>query len=212
MTATTFAVGTEFKIPKGHKFAGRYVTITGIDPLMTTVKFRTGGSDDDLMAAGTSAVRRMFREALRIAKPVAGDTVTVFRIEHISDGVGCYGRAEEDSERGMQDIVGTTIADARHPTMGQDSKLRQNVANAGMSEFAIQFFGAAEAYSFGFSSIDQLRAWMFEDAWLAGLSDQHYILAICEVQKDDVIEGNTQCMFIRPKEYEKKNLREYFGL
>jgi hypothetical protein len=205
---TTFAVGTEFKIPKGHKYAGRYVTITDINPLFTTVKFRKSTSDD--MAAPTSAVKKMFKAATQKRKP--GPMVTVYRIEHLGDGIGCYGRSDKKSERGMEDIVGTTKADARHPTMGQDSKLRLNLVKRGMTAFDIMILDAARDFSFGFSSVEQLRAWMFKDEWLTGLSDQHYVLAVCEVPEEDVIEGNAQCMFIRPATYEKKNIREFFNL
>lgn len=65
-------------------------------------------------------------------------------------------------------------------------------------------------FSFGFSSVEQMRTWLFEDVWLLWLADNGFILAIIET--DDVIAGDTQCIFIKPETYQKVDIKKFFKL
>lgn len=203
---TTLEIGAEFKIPKGQKYGGRWAKVFAIRDGIAAVELRNG------QQLGASA--GLVRSIIETASGVVGEVTTVYRIEHAIDGRGCYNRDDEPEDKGMGSIVGSTIADNRHPTIALDSKLLRSVGSLGVDRFDLMMGNTPQLhpYVFGFSSPEQLRSWMYRDEWLEKLSDQHYILAVCEVRVADVLEGNAQCMFIRPKVYEKKNLREYFNL
>jgi hypothetical protein len=202
-------IGMELKIPKGRKFAGRIAKIIMAEGDTMAVELRNGLQ----CRANTEAVFK----AIEAYKPTPEDQmVTVYRIEYEPDGEGCYQRFNEEKDRGFGAITGSTIADERHPHPSSDSLLQKNLQEAGFQP-ATGFLGlfgmiSYEPYRFGFASIEQLRAWMFKDSWLTSLADQNYILAVCKVPAYQVLVGNTQCVFIRPEIYEKKNLREFFNL
>lgn len=203
---SSLKLGTEFKIPKGQStYTGRIAKVVGFADGRAILELR----NSERLYVITATAERWINEAAGVfTAPLAA----VYRIEHKGDGVGCYQRGAENKEQGMMTVAGTTMADRdRHPAMYQDSKLWASLKEKGIGRFEIDF-GAIEAYHFGFNTIEQLRSWMYRDEWLIGLAEQNYILAICHVPVDEVISGNSQCMFIRPREYEKHNIREYFKI
>lgn len=122
----------------------------------------------------------------------------VYRIEH-TDGKGMY----RSTGRSLYECHFYKQTD-RHPSPDEDSKLFTEIQAKNLLNWN---YGR---YVFGFASVDQLRSWLYQDEILLWLDDRGFILAVIEV--DDVLIGNTQCMFIKPETYEKKNIREFFKL
>lgn len=131
---------------------------------------------------------------------------TVFRIEHASNGEGMY-RGMHDGLSGVMFRTGTDADYDRHPTPWEDSGLMQVIADSGADRSAVINSGD---FRYGFGSVDQLRAWLYRNEWLEGLHDSGYIVAICEAETAYV--GHSQALFIRPEEYRKVSIKEFFKL
>jgi len=67
-----------------------------------------------------------------------------------------------------------------------------------------------EHYCFGFTSEAQLRSWFYKDAYLEWMEINGFILAIIET--DDVIEGNSKALLIKPEFYKKVSIKEHFKI
>ena len=66
-------------------------------------------------------------------------------------------------------------------------------------------------FIFGFSSIDQLRRWLYDDAWLKGLNEKGFVLSIYE---GDVRHGHTQAVINKETAVliEQHKIADYFQL
>jgi hypothetical protein len=67
-------------------------------------------------------------------------------------------------------------------------------------------------YYFGFSSIDQLRSWIYKDDWLVGLHDIGMLLAVYICEDEDVLVGNTQAIFKGNVSKTQHSILEYFSI
>lgn len=86
----------------------------------------------------------------------------------------------------------------RHPMPSKDSLL--------VYDFKAHFnpdehtnFDVPEHYRFGFSSISQLRAWIYDDDWMIDLHDCGYHLSIYEMERNAAAIGYSQVMFNKDK-------------
>jgi hypothetical protein len=124
---------------------------------------------------------------------------TVYRIE-TKDGQGMYGSG------GFRRAAGEAAYDgSRHPGPGEDGKMRK-VTEKRRDTYYFDY----SPFHFGFISVEQLRNWIYKDEWLLSLHESGHVLAI--VRSEDVIEGFTQAIFVRPEKYQKVSIKEYFNL
>lgn len=129
---------------------------------------------------------------------------TIFRIE-TGDGSGMYRGPDWDGE------FETGAATDKHPCPHNDSKLvdenKELFYSIGDNEWR---FDASE-FIFGFSSVDQLRRWLYNDSWLESLDKEGFVLSIYE---GDVRHGHTQAVINKAtsKLVAKHNIREFFKL
>lgn len=119
-------------------------------------------------------------------------TVTVYRIEHIENGNGPYNNSKFD----MADYH-DSMDQIRHPTINNDSLLNYNWRNLRYSRAA--HYGWFEDWYFAFSSIEQMRAWFYQDEWLELLDDHGFVLREYEVEDMYFLQGNAQCMLKKEK-------------
>lgn len=100
---------------------------------------------------------------------------------------------------------------SQHPVPHQDSKL----VDENKDLFVCPSYGEYRFYSrkfiFGFSSIEQLRRWIYNDAWLKSLDEKGYVLSIYE---GDVRHGHTQAVINRDSAVliDKHKISDYFQL
>lgn len=125
---------------------------------------------------------------------------TVYRIE-TRDGTGMYGSGGIRMAAGEE-----AYSDSRHPGPEDDGKLRKATKERGGGKVYFDY----SPFHFGFADIGQLRNWVYEDKWLVALHDSGHVLAI--IESEDVMIGHTQAIFIRPEEYQKVSILEYFNL
>lgn len=102
-------------------------------------------------------------------------------------------RVEDDQGTGM---YRTSIAlremncsDKRHPSPWDDMKLSEPWENMDLYERSKMFFG--------FSSLDQLKFWIYLEEWRKLLKKEGYFISVYECEPDDAIIGETQAIFIR---------------
>lgn len=86
----------------------------------------------------------------------------------------------------------------RHPCPSKDSSLVYDFeAHFNPDEYTD--FYVPEHYRFGFSSMSQLRAWIYDDDWMIDLHDSGYHLSIYEIERSAVAIGYSQVMFNKDK-------------
>ncbi len=121
----------------------------------------------------------------------------VYRIE-TEDGDGPYGGAEP--KWGLN----KPYCGDRHPTPEDDSKLRD-------AWIKIVRDGFSSDWRFGFTSVDQMRAWFYEDDWLVAMHDIGLGLVVYGCSTDEVRLGHTQAVFERGRcdVVERHALTEY---
>lgn len=105
----------------------------------------------------------------------------VFRIED-ANGKGMYGGGMWDQ------VVGPHGEPDRHPCPNEDSRLWGNYLKR--PEVVYDFH-------FGFSSIAQLRAWLYQDEWLERMHELGGVLKVYDVDDEHVVLGNAQVMFLK---------------
>ena len=125
-------------------------------------------------------------------------------------------RIESVEKRGMycghmwDGIRGVIKLSERHPDPHKDSKLLNE--NRDLFCFSINgpYFKAYK-FVFGFSSIDQLRRWIYQDSWLKSLEESGYMLNIYE---GDVRPGYTQAVINSHTAalIESHKISDYFNL
>jgi hypothetical protein len=104
----------------------------------------------------------------------------IYRVEN-SLGKGMYTGDNCEATREMHDTF-------RHPPPYQDARLR----DAWDEKY---YAGSQHLYNFGFSSLDQLRMWIYRDEWRRLLHDAGFF--IHAYSADNYILGDTQAVFIR---------------
>lgn len=115
----------------------------------------------------------------------------VYRLEHTETGSGVYDFTTDVVE----------FDSSRHPLPHFDTKLQSSLQNRPIYR-----------YHFGFSSIDQLRAWFYNDDWLYKLSLKGVVLSVYAAK--EYYGGNSQCVFKKATAtlLGKHDLVEYFHL
>lgn len=98
--------------------------------------------------------------------------------------------------------------DYRHPMPYEDSLLRENMRSSFLEEDLYDISN----YIFGFTSLEQLRCWIYSDSWLKDLHYRGFILSIYEVEDEKALVGHTQVIFIRSSDVVKYSIEEYFNL
>lgn len=117
---------------------------------------------------------------------------TFLRIEHKDTGRGMYvnGGGMSYLPYTIYDIQAHARADngrpPKHPNPRDDSLLVQNFKSKGLDLNAHLY-----DFIFGFSSMEQLRTWMYDDRWLATLHKNGFVL--CEYE-GEIIHGNAQAI------------------
>ena len=116
--------------------------------------------------------------------------VKFFRIHHFTNkNTGCY-RGDWENNISRLGNCEIFVGDYdKHPLPCYDSLLWNKISvNLPFEEFS--------AYHFGFTSLEQLRAWFYNDDWLEWLHNEGYILT--EFECDDIPEifmsGHTQAI------------------
>lgn len=93
-----------------------------------------------------------------------------------------------------------------HPVPNEDSLLMSNLSEKTGS------CSIKKIHKFGFSSMEQLRRWLYQDQWLIGLNRIGIKLAIYLCDEDSVVVGHTQSIFDDYLKKDQYNILEYFGL
>jgi hypothetical protein len=124
--------------------------------------------------------------------------VAVYRLETVG-GTGVYGTPASNH---------LDFDPFRHPMPSDDSLLMQSLK---MRNLKFQGYGSLEIH-FGFSSLEQLRSWFYNDDWIRNISNEGIVLSIYEAE--DVYFGNSQLCFNRSSAVLKSqnNLVEFFKL
>lgn len=116
----------------------------------------------------------------------------VFRIEDANDD-GMYGGGMWDK------AVGARADTKRHPCPQDDSRLWWNY---------LKRPEVVRDFHFGFSSISQLRAWLYKDEWLERMHELGGVLKVYDVDDEHVVLGNAQVMFLKEQanSFERRSL------
>ncbi len=88
--------------------------------------------------------------------------------------------------------------DENHPPVSADSLYMQNMLGSGAVVSGFNF-GAPDGHRFGFDSIEMLRRWIYNDAWITALSDKGAVICGYVVPAEHVIVGRTQVTFMYEK-------------
>lgn len=128
----------------------------------------------------------------------------IFRIETES-GVGMYRGPDWDG------VWETGAATHKHPCPHNDSKLIDENIDLFYSLGDNEWRFGDDDFIFGFSSIDQLRRWLYNDSWLESLDSEGFVLSIYE---GDVRHGHTQAVIDKTtaRLVKKHKIREFFKL
>jgi len=95
--------------------------------------------------------------------------------------------------------MGGKLSSQRHPPLWSDSMLKDALKKDGISTRI-----SSTNFRFGFSSMEQLRAWFFDDNVLLQLEDMGFVLGVYEA---DVWVGNCQAIILA-EEHALENRRE----
>lgn len=131
---------------------------------------------------------------------------TIYRIEAIT-GEGMYRcRSALVSFKDACDIM--PIDEAKHPTPRNDSLLIMNMEASGLDTNSEDVY----EYRFGFSSLEQLRNWIYRDSWLIGLHDIGLVITEYCCEDKDVLVGHTQAIFKGSLYRKSYSIKKYFYL
>ena len=119
--------------------------------------------------------------------------VKFFRIHHSSDITqGCY---RAGCTNNLLSYYAYSTNWKKHPPPYEDSKLYQSLLNSPDYD-GFDYENLLIKYHFGFTSLEQLKAWFYNEDWLEWLDEQGFILS--EFECDDVpemfIAGNSQAI------------------
>ena len=116
------------------------------------------------------------------------NTVLIYRIED-QDLKGPYCQSN---------ALSMTVDSQRHPTPSKDSSLVYDFATHFNPDGYTDFY-VPDHYRFGFSSMSQLRSWIYDDDWMIDLHDNGYHLSIYELERSAVAIGYSQAMCNKDK-------------
>jgi hypothetical protein len=137
----------------------------------------------------------------------------IYRIED-EDGGGVYRGDNSD-----MNPMGGSVSD-RHPLPADDSLLQESLRFRMRRDLAKEYQWKhwtsflEDDFIFGFSSIDQMRNWVYQDVWLRKLDKGGFFLSEFNVPKHHVCVGNTQAVFRRSKatKFHRHTMAEFFKL
>jgi hypothetical protein len=119
-----------------------------------------------------------------------------------------------ESRLGMYSGVGASPLDegasSRHPTPLGDSLLCKSIANSCKTCNVLLHLTKHKEYRYGFSSLEQLRSWVYKDEWLSFYHNRNF--ALVEYDADIAYQGNTQCVFIPTEQRLEYDIAEFFNL
>lgn len=123
------------------------------------------------------------------------EAIKIFRFEY-SDGSGIYFRNDGKSLTDLMEF------DFRHPNPYEDTPIFDRVG-----------YGISR-YTFGFSSLEQLRSWFYSDDLLKKFHCKDVVIAEYLCYAKDVVFGNAQTIFERNNSIGKTqyNIKDYFKL
>ncbi len=132
---------------------------------------------------------------------------TVYRIEHKDSGWGIYRGGGYNYNPIISDYHHS--APKRHPLPYNDSLLVENGPKDRWGALDIR-----DMHFFGFSSKEQLRAWLYEDVFLTDLHDHGFVMKTFVVPVEHFFLGHTQVVFVRQEAISstEHSLLEYFNL
>lgn len=124
----------------------------------------------------------------------------VYRIED-DKGVGMYHSSKVEG-----DEYCVPVDYDRHPTPFDDSLLCNKWREMSVID--------RKSHIFGFSSVEQLRNWIYNDLWLKNLHEEGFVISVFSVERENVIEGHTQALFVRDKatSWVSLSIIEFFNL
>lgn len=123
-------------------------------------------------------------------------TIKFFRIhDNLNIGKGCY---YSDRHSLSVQRCGDYEEDlSRHPIPEDDSKLLRSFEKlTDEQRFECLRIATISDYHFGFKSIDQFRAWFYDDNVVLWLHNQNYVLTEFEVSTDNCHVGYSQMIAI----------------
>ena len=128
-------------------------------------------------------------------------STTIYRIE-TPEGEGMY-------HSGASEVTSNLHHPYRHPEPDEDDLLAPVlISKSGGSEHIAWY--ALRNYYFGFSSVEQLRRWIYQDEWLRGLHNDGLVITV--IESDDVLLGHTQAMFDGRVSEQQHSILEFFNL
>lgn len=92
--------------------------------------------------------------------------------------IGCY----------MQDMGGV------HPSPSDDARFAKAADELNIEKFEFGRY-KLECRRFGFKSLDQLRAWIYNPEWRRKLEDEDFCVYEIVPKDDSLIVGDSQCAF-----------------
>lgn len=127
----------------------------------------------------------------------------VYRIED-EEGVGMYWSKKITAY--TDDDYPVPIDEGKHPPPYRDSLIN--------TQWSLMTLLEQKEYIFGFSSLGQLRNWIYNNDWLMNLHAKGFVISVFEIDEEDVIKGYTQALFIRSKSISccSYDIKEFFGL
>lgn len=139
----------------------------------------------------------------------------IYRIED-EDGGGPY-----RGDNSHLNPFGSTSASDRHPLPVDDSLLQESIRfrmgrDLSASDATwIHWSSFLESdFIFGFTSIDQMRNWVYKDEWLYTMDKNGFFLSEFNVPKHHVCVGNTQAVFRRKEatKHRRFTMADFFNL
>ena len=110
-------------------------------------------------------------------------------------------RIEDDLLKGpycRSNLLTMNLDSSKHPNPYKDSMLVNDFEQRSVPGDLVMFTVPLN-YRFGFSSMSQLRAWIYDDDWMIDLHDRGYHLSIYELERSAVAIGYSQAMFNKDK-------------
>lgn len=128
-------------------------------------------------------------------------STTIYRIE-TPEGAGMYCSRVSNITNEMQDMF-------KHPMPDEDDLLVFALKDKSENGSYI-LWSKLEHYYFGFSSVEQLRRWIYQDEWLRILHDDGLVITV--IESNDVLLGHTQAMFSGRVSEQQHSILEFFNL
>ena len=123
--------------------------------------------------------------------------MTAFYRIHADDNI-LVGMYSSYASENMPATIYEKECETKHPAPRNDSLLVKTYmefleASGASTDAAYIEIGGSGYY--GFSSLDQMRRWVYQDEWLEQLDEEGFVISKFELE--DVIVGNTQAIALR---------------